>query len=173
MSPAVRGRAVARRVEPLLKAQRLAPSAGHPSRGLATTLRARWRTGCRRNAAVGLAGALANAAIKAAPSSRCRTARSGRRCRQDDDSGQIPAGKFVEVCGKLPAGLRIQCEFETGSAVDFNVHYHAGSAKVSASNLSAVTRARQVFEVTSEQDYCWTWINKAGSNTLLTVTLQR
>ena len=88
-------------------------------------------------------------------------------------SGQIPAGKFVEVCGKLPAGLRIQWEFETGSAVDFNVHYHAGSAKVSASNLSAVTRARQVFEVTSEQDYCWTWINKAGSNTLLTVTLQR
>ena len=87
--------------------------------------------------------------------------------------GQIPAGKFVEVCGKLPAGLRIQWEFETGSAVDFNVHCHAGTAKVSASNLSAVTRARQVFEVTSEQDYCWTWINKAGSNTLLTVTLQR
>jgi len=88
-------------------------------------------------------------------------------------SGAIPAGKFVEVCGKLPAGLRIQWEFETGSAVDFNVHYHAGGAKVSASNLSAVTRARQVFEVTSEQDYCWTWTNKAGSHTLLTVTLQR
>ena len=47
------GRAVALRVEPLSKAQRLAPSGGHPSRGLAATLRARWRAGCRRTAARG------------------------------------------------------------------------------------------------------------------------
>jgi hypothetical protein len=51
--PAARGRAVALRVEPLSKAQRLAPSGGHPSRGLAATLRARWRAGCRRTAARG------------------------------------------------------------------------------------------------------------------------
>ena len=36
-----------------VKAQRLAPSGGHPSRGLAATLRARWRAGCRRAAAPG------------------------------------------------------------------------------------------------------------------------
>ena len=40
------------RVEPLSKAQRLAPSGGHPSRGLAVTLRARWRAGRRRTAAL-------------------------------------------------------------------------------------------------------------------------
>ena len=27
-------------------------------------------------------------------------------------SGQTAAGKFVAVCGKLPSGFRIQCEFE-------------------------------------------------------------
>ena len=51
--PATRGRAVALRGEPPSKAQRLAPSGGHPSRGLAATLRARWRAGCRRTAASG------------------------------------------------------------------------------------------------------------------------
>ena len=49
--PAARGRAVALRVEPLSKAQRLAPSGCHPSRGLAATLRARWRAAWRRASA--------------------------------------------------------------------------------------------------------------------------
>lgn len=56
---------------------------------LAAALRARWRAGCRRTA-VRLAGALANAAIKAAPSSRSRTAESGRRCRKSHHSGPFP-----------------------------------------------------------------------------------
>ena len=51
--PAARGRAVALCVEPLSKAQRLAPSGGHPSRGLAAALRARWRAGRHRTAARG------------------------------------------------------------------------------------------------------------------------
>ena len=38
---------------------------------------------------MGLAGALADAAIKAAPSSQCRTARLGRRCRRSHDSGSF------------------------------------------------------------------------------------
>ena len=51
--PAARCRAVALCVEPLSKAQRLAPSGGHPSRKLTATLRARRRAGCRRTAAQG------------------------------------------------------------------------------------------------------------------------
>ncbi len=47
---------------------------------------------------VGRAGALANAAIKAAPSSRCRTARSGRLRRRDDDSGPFPCPGDRETC---------------------------------------------------------------------------
>ena len=52
---------------------------GHPSRGLAATLRARWRAGCRRTAAWGIAGALANAsdqgcAFIAMPNSQVRPA---------------------------------------------------------------------------------------------------
>ena len=45
-------RAVALRVEPLSKAQRLAPAGGHSSRGLAATLRARWRPAWRRTVAL-------------------------------------------------------------------------------------------------------------------------
>lgn len=88
-------------------------------------------------------------------------------------SGQIAVGKFVEVCGKLPVGLKVQWEFATRSPVDFNVHYHEGKAKVYAANLVAQTHARELLEVRSEQDYCWTWTNKTRSRTWLRVTLQR
>lgn len=88
-------------------------------------------------------------------------------------NGQIAAGKFVEVCGKLPVGLKVQWQFETRLPVDFNVHYHEGKAKISAANLSSVSHARELLEVKSEQDYCWTWTNKTGSRTSLTVRLQR
>jgi hypothetical protein len=63
---------------------------GHLSRELAATLHARRRAGCRRTAASGLAGSLANAAIKAAPSSQCITAESGRQRRPFHDSGPFP-----------------------------------------------------------------------------------
>ena len=63
---------------------------GHLSRELAATLRARWRAGCRRTAAFGLAGSLANAATKAAPSSQGVTAESGRQRRPFHDSGPFP-----------------------------------------------------------------------------------
>ena len=40
--------------------------------------------------------------------------------------GAIAAGKFVEVCGKLPSGLNVRWDFEASTSVDFNVHYHEG-----------------------------------------------
>ena len=82
--PAARGRAVALRVEPLSKALRLAPSGGHPSRGLAG---AQGVAGLRPR---DLAGALANAAIKAAPSSRCRQPSQAGVAGVDHDSGPFP-----------------------------------------------------------------------------------
>ena len=82
--PAARGRAVALRVEPLSKAQRLAPSGGHPSRGLAASLRARWRAGCRRAAAQG----------------------PGRCARQCSDQGcAFIAMRSSQVRPAVPAGM--------------------------------------------------------------------
>ena len=71
---------------------------GHPSRELAATLRARWRAGWRRTAAFGLAGSLANAAIKAAPSSQGTTAESGRQRRPFHDSGPFPCPGIAGLC---------------------------------------------------------------------------
>lgn len=87
--------------------------------------------------------------------------------------GAVAAGKFVEVCGKLPVGLKVGWEFETASPVDFNVHYHEGKAVIFPAQLSAVTHAKELLDVKSEQDYCWKWTNKASSPTTLVVALQR
>lgn len=89
--PAARGRAVALRVEPLSKAQRLAPDGRpsltrvrhHPPRSLARKVSPDYGP-------AGPCRCARHAAIKAAPSSRCRTARSGRRRRWSYDSGPFP-----------------------------------------------------------------------------------
>lgn len=81
--PAARGGVVVLRIEPRPFGPCLAPwRAAIPDQ-------ARWRAGCLRTA-VRLAGALTNAAIKAAPSSRSRTAESSRRCRKSHHSGPFP-----------------------------------------------------------------------------------
>ena len=87
--------------------------------------------------------------------------------------GEVAAGRFVEVCGKLPRGLKVRWEFRTAAPVDFNVHYHEGKAVILPAQLSAVTDARESLDVTSEQDYCWKWTNKASSPTTLVAALQR
>ena len=83
-----------------VKAQRLVPSGGHPSR----TARHHPPRSLARRAAPdcghGLAGSLANAAIKAAPSSRCRTAMSGRLRRRWFSSGPFPC---PGIAGLLPS----------------------------------------------------------------------
>ena len=57
--------------------------------------------------------------------------------------------------------------------MNFNVHYHEGKAAIFPAKLSAVTQARELLDVKSEQDYDWMWTHKTSSPTLLTVTLQR
>ena len=87
--------------------------------------------------------------------------------------GSIASGKFVEVCGKLPAGVKVLWDFEAGAAVDFNVHYHAGKAVVFPVKLSAVSSGTDTLAVKIDQDYCWMWTNKSAAAATLTVHLQR
>ena len=86
---------------------------------------------------------------------------------------KIAAGKFVEVCGKLPAGLKLRWEFETSAPTDFNVHYHVGEKVVYPFKMSAVASARETLETTLEQDYCWMWTNKGTGAASLSVRLAR
>ena len=53
----------------------------------------------------------------------------------------VAPAKFAEVCGKLPAGLRVRWLFEASVPLDFNVHYHVGKEVVFPSKLAAVANA--------------------------------
>ena len=87
--------------------------------------------------------------------------------------GAIAAGTFVEVCGKLPAGLAVRWDFEASTPVDFNVHYHEGKDVVYPSQLPAVSSAKDTLNTKVEQDYCWMWSNKSAAAATLTVNLRR
>ena len=85
----------------------------------------------------------------------------------------LAPGKFAEVCGKLPAGLKVRWAFNAGMPLDFNVHYHVDKAVVFPSKLTAVAAAKDVLDTKIDQDYCWMWSNKSASATTITVKLQR
>lgn len=87
--------------------------------------------------------------------------------------GRIAAGKFVEVCGKLPAGVKVHWDFEAGVPIDFNVHYHAGKDVVFPSKQSAVVSGKDTLATKIDQDYCWMWTNKSTAPATLAVHLQR
>ena len=88
-------------------------------------------------------------------------------------SSAVAAGKFVEVCGKLPAGLKVNWEYEASTPLDFNVHYHVGKEVLFPAKLEAVASAKDVLATTLEQDYCWMWTNKSAVAAKLSVKLRR
>lgn len=85
----------------------------------------------------------------------------------------VAPGKFVELCDKLPAGMKVRWDFEAHLALDFNVHYHVGKDVVFPFKLSAVSSARDTLDAKIEQDYCWMWSNKSAAPAALSVNLQR
>ena len=85
----------------------------------------------------------------------------------------VAPGGFVELCGKLPAGLKVRWDFVAGAPLDFNVHYHLGKDVVFPVRLSAVAQSGDILHTEVEQDYCWMWSNALAAPTTLSVTLQR
>ena len=88
-------------------------------------------------------------------------------------SVNVAPGKFAEICGKLPAGLKVRWDFDAGLPLDFNVHYHVGKEVVFPSKLTAVAAAKDSLDTKIDQDYCWMWSNKSASVATVTVKLQR
>lgn len=88
-------------------------------------------------------------------------------------SGAVAAGKFLELCGKLPAGLKVSWEFEASAPMDFNVHYHVDKDVIFPAKLSAVAMARDMLTTQIPQDYCWMWTNPSAAAARLSVKLQR
>ena len=85
----------------------------------------------------------------------------------------VAPAKFAEVCGKLPAGLKVRWSFEASTPLDFNVHYHVGKEVVFPSKLAAVVSAKDTLDTKIDQDYCWMWRNRSAAPAMVMVKLQR
>ena len=85
----------------------------------------------------------------------------------------VPAGKFVEVCGKLAAGLKVQWTFEATAPIDFNIHFHAGKDVIYPAKRAQVSTGHDTLHVKTAQDYCWMWTNKTAAVARLKMSLQR
>ena len=86
---------------------------------------------------------------------------------------RVPAGKFFEVCGKLPAGVKVAWSFEASGPTDFNIHYHVGKEVVFPTKMPQVAKAQDALSVKVEQDYCWMWSNKTAEPVVLKASFQR
>ena len=85
----------------------------------------------------------------------------------------VAPAKFVELCGKLPAALKVKWAFQAGAPLDFNIHYHVGKDVVYPAKLKAVGAAQDSLLTELEQDYCWMWTNKSKVAATLSVQLHR
>lgn len=85
----------------------------------------------------------------------------------------VPAGKVVEVCGKVAAGVRVAWAYEASAPLDFNVHYHVGKDVVFPKQLEHTAAAKDTLAAATEQDYCWMWSNKNKAAAQLSLTLRR
>jgi hypothetical protein len=85
---------------------------------------------------------------------------------------KVPAGKFVEVCGKLPRDDEVRWNFQAGAPMDFNVHYHEGKNVHYPEKQDEVASARGVLQAEVAQTYCWMWSNNGSVDASLSLTLQ-
>ncbi len=84
----------------------------------------------------------------------------------------VAPGKFAEVCGKLVKGRTVDWSFKAGSALDFNIHFHAGKKVEFPAKVDGLSSAAGTLATSTEQDYCWMWTNKADQPSALTLSLQ-
>jgi hypothetical protein len=85
----------------------------------------------------------------------------------------VPAGEFVEACGKLPAKAKVAWRFEAGGPVDFNIHFHEGSKVVFPEKKDDVAAANGTLDAPVAQDYCWMWTNKGPTEASVRLQLAR
>jgi len=86
---------------------------------------------------------------------------------------QVAPGRFVEWCGKLRRGEKVQWRFDASGPLNFNVHYHQGKDVHFPSKQDAVAKADGTLDIASDQDYCWMWTNKSATPASLKASLRR
>jgi len=85
----------------------------------------------------------------------------------------IAPGKFVEVCEKLPKGVKVTWSFEAATPLDFNIHYHEGQDVRYPAKRGQVAQDSGTLATTLEQDYCWMWTNKGPAEAALRLKLAK
>ena len=85
----------------------------------------------------------------------------------------VQAGKFVEVCEKLPKGAKVAWSFDSAVPLDFNIHYHEGKEVHFPAKKSHVSKEAGTLTAPLEQDYCWMWSNKGSAEASLRFKLAK
>lgn len=92
---------------------------------------------------------------------------------QFEHAESVPAGKFLEVCGKLDRGDRVAWSFQAAAPVDFNVHYHVGEKVEYPERRSAVETLQGNFEAPLPQHFCWMWRNTGKTDVKVAATFRK
>lgn len=90
-----------------------------------------------------------------------------------EHSAMVPAGRFIELCGKLAAGDRIRWAFDAAVPMDFNIHYHVSKETVFPAKQGQVVIGGELLQVGVTEHHCWMWTNRSANAALLRVMLQR
>lgn len=96
-----------------------------------------------------------------------------------DASGQmsrtlaVPAGKFLEICGKVRAGEVIDWQFEAAAPLDFNIHFHEGDKVEYPEKRDATPTLAGTFRPGREHDYCWMWTNRSANAVSVSIRLRQ
>lgn len=88
-------------------------------------------------------------------------------------TAEIKAGGILEVCGKLPVGMKIDWQYKSQQALDFNIHYHEGKKLSVPVKHQAKQELAEQFEVKVAQSYCWMWSNKTKETAIVDLSLNR
>lgn len=86
---------------------------------------------------------------------------------------EIKAGGMLELCGQLEAGIKIDWQYQSSQALDFNIHFHEGKAVNMPVKFKGKAELQAQFEVKQTQGYCWMWTNKTGEKASLRILLAR
>jgi hypothetical protein len=76
---------------------------------------------------------------------------------------ELASGKIAEECFSLKAGERIDYQFESTGAVDFNLHTHRGTQLVMPVDVQRTRAQAGVFASPLAEDYCMMWTNASAA----------
>ncbi len=85
----------------------------------------------------------------------------------------IPVGKFLEVCGSLKPGLKVDWKFVGSAPTNFNIHYHEGKEVRFPAKEDGVRQSDGTLSVAAAQDYCWMWSNKGPGDMTVAIELRK